>query len=89
MERAQERFLAGYAGGMADERLLRARLYQAVELVKITARRVPLFDSHWVSHTERLITCAGSVINDLELMFDRPATRRPALIPGKEHIAHA
>ena len=89
LERAQQRFLAGYAVGMADERLLRARLYQAVELVKITARRVPLFDSHWVSHTERLITCAGSVINDLELMFDPLATRRPALIPGKEHTAHA
>jgi len=89
LERAQERFLAGYAGRMADGRLLRARLYQAVELVKITARRVHLFDSHWLSHTERLITCADRVINDLESMFDRPATRSPALIPGKEHATHA
>src|SRR5713226_7146536 len=43
LEQAQERFLVGYAPGAPQERLVRARLYEAVELVKI-ARRVRLFD---------------------------------------------
>lgn len=86
---AQERFCTGYAGDMPDGRLLRALLYEAIELVKITGRRVPLFDPDWASRTERLIACARSVMNDLELMLGPPATRPSALIPGKEHAVHA
>jgi hypothetical protein len=85
---AQERFLAGYAAGI-PERLARARLYEAVELVKITGRRVPLFDPEWVSRTERLIGCAHAVMNDLELMLCPPAAGRSPFIPGKEHAARA
>src|SRR5207245_8306342 len=47
LTRVQERFLAGYAPGAPEARLLRARLWEAVELVKITARRVPRFDRDW------------------------------------------
>ena len=65
LEQAQERFLAGYAPGAPEERLIRARLYEAVELVKITARRVRLFDHDWAAVTERLIHRAQVLMNDL------------------------
>jgi phosphotransferase family enzyme len=86
LEPAQERFLAGYAGGIPERRLARARLYEAVELIKITGRRVPLFDPEWVSRTERLIGRAHAVMNDLELC--PPAGRSPFIL-GKEHAARA
>jgi aminoglycoside phosphotransferase (APT) family kinase protein len=73
LEQAQERFLAGYARGAPEERLVRARLYEVVQLVKIT-RRVPLFDHDWASRTEQLIRRAWTVMNDLELVLGLPAT---------------
>jgi aminoglycoside phosphotransferase (APT) family kinase protein len=73
LEQAQERFLAGYAPGAPEERLVRARLYEAVELVKLT-RRVPLSDHDWASRTVRLIARAQTVMNDLELVLGLPAT---------------
>ena len=79
LEQAQKRFLAGYAPGAPEERLVRARLYEAVQLVKIT-RRVPLFDHDWASRTEQLIRRAQAVMNDLELTLGLPATQ-PSL-PG-------
>src|SRR6267143_5697697 len=73
LEQVQEQFLAGYAPGAPKERLLRARLYEAVQLVKI-ARRVPLFDRDWASLTEQVIRRAQAVMNDLELTLGLPAT---------------
>ena len=72
LEEAQERFLLKYAPGAPDGRLLRARLYEAVELVKI-ARRVPLFDRDWVSLTRQAIRRAQAVMNDLERTLGLPA----------------
>ena len=86
LEQAQERFLLGYAPGAPDGRLLRARLYEAVELVKI-ARRVPLFDHDWVSLTKQAIRRAHAVMNDLERILGLPATS-PAFY-DKEHGANA
>lgn len=86
---AQEQFLTGYAGSMPRERLARARLYEAVELIKITARRVPLFGPDWTLRTERLIGRAHYVMNDVELMLGPPATRTSPVIPAKERAAHA
>ena len=73
LEQAQERFLAGYAPGAPAERLVRARLYEAVQLVKVV-RRVP-FDHDWVSRSEQLIGRAQVVMNDLEFTLGLPATQ--------------
>jgi Ser/Thr protein kinase RdoA (MazF antagonist) len=70
---AQEQFLAGY-GSVSPERLLRARLYEALVLVKSTVRRVKLFDPEWAPRTERLIERAAAVFDQLETAF----TGRPA-----------
>ena len=55
VEQAQAHFLEAYARGVPRARLLRARLYEVIVLIKITVRRVPLFDRDWISRTERLI----------------------------------
>jgi len=78
LEQVQERFLVGYAPGAPEGRLLRARLYEAVELVKITARRVLLFDPDWASRTTRAIGRAQAVLHALERRSQRcpePARR--------------
>src|SRR2546427_8947737 len=74
LEQAQERFLAGYAPGAPEERLIRARLYEVVELVRMSVPRVPLFDHNGASRTVRLIARAQTVMNDLELVLGLPAT---------------
>src|SRR3989442_4304063 len=79
LEHAQERFLAGYAPGAPEERLVRARLYEVVELVKMTRHLRP-FNRDWASRTEQLIRRAQAVLNDLELTLGLPATQ-PSL-PG-------
>ena len=79
LQHAQERFLAGYAPGAPEERLMRARLYEAVELVKMTRHLRP-FNRDWASRTEQLIRRAQAVLSDLELTLGLPATQ-PAL-PG-------
>ena len=89
LEPARQAFLAGYAVGKSKERLLRARLYEVVELVKITTRRVPLFDPDWTSRTERMIERAHSVMCRLELMMGVPAAQARPSVSGKEHAAHA
>ena len=71
---AQERFLAGYGNAEAGGRLVRSRLYEAVELVKITARRVPLFDLKWAFRTERLIARAQALVNALQLTCGLPSS---------------
>lgn len=89
LEQAQERFLAGYAPGAPSERLVRARLYEAVQLVRM-ARRVPLYDHDWASRTEQLIRRAQAVINDLELTLGLPATQPslPVFLNGFQKRHH-
>ena len=72
MEHAQERFLAGYAPGAPEERLVRARLYEVVELVKMTRHLRP-FNRDWASRT------AVDPLNDLELTLGLPQPSFPGL----------
>jgi hypothetical protein len=72
VEEAQERFLAGYLPGAPRERLVRARLFEALELVKITARRVPLLDRDWVPRTERLLSRAQALMNHVGALPSAP-----------------
>src|SRR5256884_4403276 len=71
-------FLAGYAAAAPKERLIRARLYEAVELVKCAVRRIPLFEQNWASCTAGLVGRAEAVINDLQRTLGLPA--RPLLV---------
>ena len=72
LEQAQEKFLAAYAPGAPEERLVRARLYEAVELVKMAVLRARLFEPHAADRTERLIARALAVMNNLELTLGLP-----------------
>jgi hypothetical protein len=67
MEEAQAELLKGYVGsGEADtiihERLRRARLFHVLILVKIAARRVPIYRKDWAVMTDRLIERATQVL---------------------------
>lgn len=64
VEGAQASFLAGY--DPAPALLARARLYEALVLTKITARRVRLFDEDWAERTGRLLAAADGVLAALE-----------------------
>ena len=54
-------FLAGYVPGVPIERLIRARLYEAIKLVKMTVVRVHLFEHDWASRTAGLLERAKAV----------------------------
>lgn len=62
VETAQEPFLRGYAADLSPARLARARIYEALVLVKMTAHRVRLFDPDWARRTARLIDRAEAVL---------------------------
>ncbi|MGZ4172458.1 MAG: phosphotransferase [Solirubrobacteraceae bacterium] len=66
-DRAQERLLEGY-GEVPRARLHRARVYEAVLLVKIAARRVPLFDRRWADLTASLVAAGGEVLSQHVLL---------------------
>lgn len=78
--RAQDWFLAGYASGVPSDRLVRARLYQALELAKMAGRRVQLFDEQWATQTEKLVRVGRRVMDRLEellgLRVDQPASKK-------------
>jgi phosphotransferase family enzyme len=61
---AQERFLEGY-GPSPRPRMVRARVYEAISLLKLTARRVPLQDPDWVGRTATLLARAADLLRDL------------------------
>ena len=65
LKQGQESFLAGYAPGASRERLVRARLYEALELVRCTGRRLSLFDRDWAGRVRRLLGCAAALLDDL------------------------
>jgi aminoglycoside phosphotransferase (APT) family kinase protein len=66
LARVQNDFLTGYNLHPAHPRLRRARIIEALILVKITAHRVALFDSAWAAHTTALIERAGAVLQHIE-----------------------
>jgi len=84
LEKVRESFLAGYAPGAPKERLTRARLYEAVELVKCAVRRVQVFQHDWASRTAGLVERAQAVINDLERILGLPVRICP-----RGHPLHA
>jgi len=57
----QGQFLEGYAPGAPADRLARAQAYHALVLLKITARRVRIFDPHWDQMTAQLIRRAEQI----------------------------
>jgi len=79
LEEAQARFLDGYARRWSPERLGRARLYEAVELVRMAVLRVPLCDDHWASRTEDLTGRAQAVMNQVQVSHGSAANRHVVL----------
>jgi hypothetical protein len=65
LEQAQEQFLAGYSQNTPPARLVRARLYEVLLRLKITVRRVRLFDHDWGERTKRLINGAEEAMRSL------------------------
>jgi Phosphotransferase enzyme family len=82
LEEAQAAFLEGYEidGNRTD--LDRSRLYAALVLVRLTARRVMLSDPDWELRTQRLLIKAKSVLDDLSTKYPlTTGTKPPALSP--------
>ncbi len=70
VEGAQAELLKGYVGEKQgdqalDERLRRAKFFHVLILVKIVARRVPIFRKEWATTTSRLIERTGQVLNKI------------------------
>jgi thiamine kinase-like enzyme len=69
VEDAQAELLKGYVGGRQrdqalNERLRRARFFHVLILVKIVARRVPIFQKEWATRTSSLIERAAYVLDE-------------------------
>jgi hypothetical protein len=62
---ARAAFLSGY-GDAPEDRLLRARVYESLILMKSTVRRVPLFESIWADRTGGLIERADELMASAE-----------------------
>jgi hypothetical protein len=75
LRHAQDEFLAGYGFRTSEERMARARLYEVIELVRTTVRRVRMYESDWARRTERLIHSAQAVLDDLQSTLGLPAKR--------------
>jgi aminoglycoside phosphotransferase (APT) family kinase protein len=73
VEQAQEAFLSAYSPGVPAERLIRARLYEAIKLAKMAARRVYVFERDWASRTKRLIDRAEALMSGLEHALGLPS----------------
>ncbi len=66
VEQAQARFLAGCASAAPRSRLLRARLFEALELVRIAGRRIPLFGHDWGIRVQGLVHRAAALLDHLD-----------------------
>jgi len=66
VEEAQNHFLEGYSPGAPDERLVRARLYEAIDLVKMAVRRLSWFDERWTTRMEALVRDTRSMVERLQ-----------------------
>jgi aminoglycoside phosphotransferase (APT) family kinase protein len=62
---ARTPFLDGY-GPANRPRLLRARLYEALMLAKLTVRRVSVADPDWAQRTTALFERCAGLLEDLE-----------------------
>jgi aminoglycoside phosphotransferase (APT) family kinase protein len=62
LEQARSAFIAGYNLDPAHPRLLRARIVEALILVKITAHRVKLFDPNWSFATTAMVDRAAAIL---------------------------
>jgi aminoglycoside phosphotransferase (APT) family kinase protein len=63
VRRAQQEFLRGY-GPMPAPRLARARALEALLLVKLTARRVPVHAPDWERRTSELVDAAWRILRE-------------------------
>ena len=68
VEEAQAELLKAYLAGKESdqtlhERLERAKLFHVLILVKIVARRVPIYEKDWSTRTEQLIERASHVLD--------------------------
>ena len=68
LEEAQAELLKGYAamsepGSILYERMERAKLFHVLILIKIVARRVPIYKKEWSATTEKMIRQAAGVLN--------------------------
>jgi len=77
LEQATAWFLAGYTPGAPQGRLIRASLYEAVELVKMTILRARLFEDHAAHRIER-----QAVMNNLHLTLGLPEPKPPVAVFG-------
>ena len=59
------RLLEGY-GPASRPRLLRARLYEALVLAKLTVRRVSVADPDWAGRTTALVGRSAGLLDGLE-----------------------
>jgi Phosphotransferase enzyme family len=62
---ARARLLEGY-GPASRPRLLRARLYEALVLAKLTVRRVSVADPDWAGRTTALVGRSAGLLDELE-----------------------
>ena len=67
VDEAQAELLKGYSAGKESDstvrqRLERAKLFHVLILVKIVARRVPIYQKVWASRTEQLIEQAARIL---------------------------
>jgi hypothetical protein len=67
LQEAHTQFLESYSTGVPEARLWRARLYEALVLMRISVRRVPIFSRNWSELTKRLISHAIDVLHQREL----------------------
>jgi aminoglycoside phosphotransferase (APT) family kinase protein len=72
IEEAQAELIKGYVGektrdAMVAERVRRARLFHTLILVKIVARRVPLYKKEWETRTTQIIERAARVLDQTML----------------------
>ena len=75
VEEAQEELLNGYRDAgepdrVVDERLARAKFFHVLILVKIVARRVPIYHKHWARTTKQIIGRAAKVLEALDRVVD-------------------
>lgn len=82
LRQAQREFLDGYGAVGSSPRVRRARVYEAVLLVKIAARRVALFDRRWRPLTEALIARGERTLAVLERECRARRPRR-----SRRHVA--
>jgi aminoglycoside phosphotransferase (APT) family kinase protein len=72
-DRMQQAFLDGYAGAADAEAPHRALCYEALLLLKIAARRVPVTSPSWAARTAELVSKAGAIVTDLDAATGRKA----------------